>query len=197
MKKLYLAASGIFSAVPGLAVVWKGLGVPPGHSMLFGGFIEAAGALTLILLWVRRRELERRPARRAIRAAAVLGGLCFSAFIAYSILLNACVKTHPIHGTVYYPLWTSGKLKISVERAGGRWQALDRYGQAEIEDELQMMPSFVLSLTTILLLVLYMTIFAALTAAFSLLGYHKGANLIGGETRTDNKHPRRKKSSEL
>ena len=59
MKNLFLTFSGIFGAIPGLAVIQSGLGVPPNYNVLFGGFIEAFGVLTLLILWVNRNNIKK------------------------------------------------------------------------------------------------------------------------------------------
>ena len=79
MKKIFVAASAAFAAIPGVAVIASGLGTPPGsgYRWLFGGVIEAFGALALLILWINRSKLRRISKRRITRAAIILCGVCF------------------------------------------------------------------------------------------------------------------------
>jgi len=176
MKKLFLAASGLFSAIPGLTIIWKGIGTPPGYEFLFGGIIEAFGALALIILLVNKTKLKRLTSRRATKFAIVLGTSCFISLVIYMLLFNLCVVVHPTHGTVYYPIWSGGHLTELIQRTGSRYAALDRYGSYPLTKAIQEMPGHPLPLivTTALLLLVYQAVFTTLATAFGILGFHKG-----------------------
>ena len=179
MKKLFLAASGLFSAVPGLTIIWKGIGTPPGYAVLFGGIIEAFGALSLVILMVNKAKLKRLSSRKATKFAIALSISCFLSLIIYLFLFNLCVVDHPTHGTVYYPVWSSGHLSELIQRTGSRYAALDRYGSYPLTKAIQQMPGhpFPLIVTTALLLSVYQAIFTTLATAFGILGFHKGKSL--------------------
>src|SRR5437763_9234593 len=114
MKNTFLAASGVFAAIPGVAILVFGLGTPPGYSKLFGAVIEAIGALVILLLLSGKAKIRRLPTRWVFKVAVILVAVCFSLLILYLQLAAFCVVTDPIHGTVYYPLWTNGHLKQMV-----------------------------------------------------------------------------------
>jgi len=173
MKKLFLAASGAFAAIPGLAVILKGIGAPPGYEYLFGGVIETFGSLSLIILWINRKKLRRRARSRITKAAIKLAVLSFACLVIYLWLFNWCVVTHPTHGTIYYPLWLSGHASEVVNAAGGRWKALAEYGNYALYKEIHQMPVYALIISTIVLLCVYQTIFTSLTIAFGLLGLYE------------------------
>lgn len=179
MKKLFLTASGLFSAIPGLTIIWKGIGTPPGYEVLFGGIIEAFGALSLIILMVNKAKLKRLTSYKATKLAIVLSISCFLSLVIYMLLFNFCVVAHPTHGTVYYPMWTGGNLTELIQRTGSRYGALDRYGSYPVTKAIQQMPGHPLPLivTTALLLLVYQAIFTTLATAFGILGFHKGKNL--------------------
>ena len=174
MKKLFLAASGLFAAIPGIAVIGKGIGTPPNYEILFGGVIEAFGTLSLLVLWANRNKLKKIKTPRITKLVIRLGVLSFISLIIYIGLFKYCVISHPTHDTAYFPLWTSGELAKYVERTGGRWAALERYGIYPIESAIQKMPPYAIIITTALLLFMYQMIFTSLTVAFGLLGFHKG-----------------------
>lgn len=174
MKKLFLAASALFAAVPGLMVISKGVGTPPDYEYLFGGVIEAFGTLSLLILWVNKNKLKEITPSRITKLAITLGTISFLSLIIYIALFKFCVVSHPTHYTAYYPLWTSGEIAKYVERTGGRWAALDRYGIYPIESAIHKMPPYAIPVTTAVLLFLYQMIFTSLTIAFGLIGFHKG-----------------------
>jgi len=178
MKKLFLAASGCFGAVPGLATLLLGIGTPPGdYRYLFGGVTESMGALAIIILWANKGKLKRMPTRKITRVAILLGFGGFISIVLYVGLFKFCVISHPDHGTVYYPLWTSGRILELVNRTGGRWQALDRYGNTIIHNAIARMPSYAITVTTAVLLLAHQSISTSLALAFGLVGFHKGRDL--------------------
>jgi multisubunit Na+/H+ antiporter MnhB subunit len=177
MRKLFLSVSGVFGAVPGFAIMWKGIWTPPGYSFLFGGVIEALGSLALILLWMNRAKIKAIRPRRIIKSAIALAVASFVALIVYLALFNLCVISHPTHHLVFFPLWTSGELASLVTKAGGRWNALDTYGYFGVYGATQKMPFYALPLTAAALLFFYQSIFTTLTIAFGLVGYHEGEDI--------------------
>jgi hypothetical protein len=178
MKKLLLALAGVFSAIPGVAVIQSGIGSPPSYKVLFGGVIEAFGAFSLLLLWINRKKIQRLAARRVTRVAVLLTVLCFVLISVYIALFAICVVEHR-RGTAYYPLWTSGKLADMVTRAGSRRAAIERYGIAAVSEAIDEMPGIATGLTTVVLLFLYQSIFTTLTIMFGLLGFYERKQLEG------------------
>jgi|GEM_PF-2192617 len=190
IKTLFLAASGMLASIPGLAIMLKGIGTPPGEEIMFGGIVEAFGALSLLVLWINRGRL-RRIARKRITNwtiwLAVIFLLCLSSYV---FLFKHCVVHHPTHQTVYYPLWTSGHISEIIDRTGGRYQALDKYGNHSINTAIHEMPQYALAsaVTTALLIFLYQGFCTSLTVVFGLLGFHGGATLFGGQVVMQNQH---------
>lgn len=179
MKKLFLAASGLFAAIPGLVILQTGLGTPPGngYKMLFGGTIEAFGALTLLLLWVNRKSIRRMRPRRLTKWALAAVVVCFVTIALYVAIYSLCVqRNEKWRGIVYFPLWLSGEVAEMVDEKGGRNAAIDEYGPRDVSEAINRMPGvgFALPLTTILHLLLYQFIFTSLAGAFGLLGIHQG-----------------------
>lgn len=161
MKKLFMAASAIFGSIPGIGIMSSGLGTPPGYAKIFGGVIQAFGALSILLLLASREKLKGLDRRKVTLVAIGLASasLCFLVF--YIQLLSLCIVTHPIHGSVYFPLWNSGHALEMVSRAGGRYAAVDRYGSYPVSKAIQEAPSHPLPIvaTTVLLLFVYQSIF--------------------------------------
>lgn len=179
MKVLFLALSAAFAALPGVAVIASGLGTPPGtgYRLLFGGVIEAFGALALLILWVNQNKLRRRSKRKITRAAVIAGLLCLVFIGAYVLVFRRTVVEHE-RGTVYYPLWLSGNVERMVERAGSRESAIERYGLGGVKNAIDEMGSLPLALTSLLLLLLYQGIFTSLTVAFGMPGFHMQQPLL-------------------
>jgi hypothetical protein len=178
MKRIFLSVSGLFGAIPGLAIIASGIGVPPSYKALFGGVIEAFGALALLLLWANRERLRWMPSSRLTRIVALMGGVSLSLIIAYVIMFNSCVITHQ-RGDAYFPIYSSGDLAVMVERGRSREGAIDRYGVDAVREAIRQMGAFPLALTTAALLLVYQGIFTSLTIAFGLAGLVIGGELQG------------------
>ena len=176
MKALFLAASGMLAAIPGLAIILKGVGAPPGEEILFGGLVEAFGVLSLLILWINRAKLKRIARKRITNWTIWLAAIFLVCLSSYIFLFRHCVVQHPTHQTVYYPLWTSGHISEIIDRTGGRYQALDRYGNHSINTAIREMPQYALvsAITTALLIFLYLGFCTSLTIVFGLLGFHGG-----------------------
>jgi len=173
MKALFLAVSAAFAAIPGVTVLISGLGTPPGsgYKLLFGGVIEAFGALAIIILLVNSGKLRRFSQRKVTKAAILLGALCFALVVVYVLLFRHTV-VEQARGTAYYPLWLNGDVSRMVERAGSRESAIARYGIGGVKEAIDKMGSLPLTLTSALLLLVYQGIFTSLTLAFGLPGFH-------------------------
>jgi hypothetical protein len=168
MKRVLDVASSTFAAIPGLAVIATGLGVPPNQKLLFGGVMQAFGTATLLLMWLSGGRIKR-ISRSAATKWTAIGLIAFVAFLScYIILLNNCVIVHPDRGTVYYPLWTAGTARGMIVSAGSRYGAIEKYGRAAVEDAVQE-NSTLLSATTCLLILIYQGIFSSATAVFGVL----------------------------
>jgi hypothetical protein len=180
MKKVFLAASGVFASIPGIGIIVSGLGTPPGYSKLFGGVIEAFGALAILLLATSKGKVQKLPARQVMKTVIILAIASLCLVVLYLQLSALCIVTHPIHGTVYYPLWSSGHLAQMLDLAGGRYAAVDRYGFYPVSKAIQEAPNYPLSMvvTTALLLLVYQGIFTALTVAFGILGLRSDKSAI-------------------
>lgn len=179
MKALFLTASAAFAAIPGVAVIISGLGTPPGsgYKLLFGGVIEAFGALTMIILFVNQDKLRLASKRMVTKSAILLGAFCFVLIAAYVLLFRHTVVEHE-RGTAYYPLWLSGEVSRMVERAGSRESAIERYGIGGVKGAIDGMGSLPIAITSILLLLIYQGIFTSLTLAFGLPGFHMQHSLL-------------------
>jgi hypothetical protein len=201
MKKLFLAASGLFAAIPGLVILQTGLGTPPGdnYKMLFGGTVEAFGTLILIILWVNRTSIRRMRPRRATKWSIILIVVCFISIASYITLYNQCViKNKKWHATVYFPLWLSGEIANDVADKGGRNALVNEYSAVEVMEIIDKMPNIglALAITTVLHLLLYQAIFTSLAAAFGILGIHQGQSLVSQERPAPAPPPEREHGSE-
>jgi hypothetical protein len=177
MSAFFVGVAHLFAVVPGVAILQSGLGAPPQYGTLFGGTIEALGALTLVLLWTNRGRLKQWSARRATRWAIGLAVAWLVFLVAYLVLFQYSVVTERYSGqTVYYPLWLAGRAAQMVAAAGSRSAAIARYGPDGVRDALEAL-TLARMTTTVLLLLLYQANFTALTAAFGIIGFHGGKDL--------------------
>ena len=180
MKNLFIAISALVAVVPGAAVIKSGLGVPPGYNVLFGGVIEAFGALAFLLLSVNRNKVRRWSNKRITRLATILGIAVFVFIALYILILRFCVVEDPLRGTAYYPLWTTGEISEMITSAGSRRAAINKYGIDAITEAIDEMPDVAVAVTTVLFMFVYQAIFTTLTVVFGLLGFHEGHDASGG-----------------
>ena len=184
LRSIFLAASSAIGAIPGVAVIIKGIGAPPDSQVLFGGIIEAFGALSLLILWLNRKGISRMMTARVTRWSILLGALSLASLAGYILMYGACVKGDT-NGSTYLPLWLSGDLKAMVERAGSRDAAIETYGVDAVHDAIRREASTALSETTVVLLAVLLVGLNSLTVSFGLIGLHEGAELTDNETGGD------------
>jgi hypothetical protein len=170
MKKLFLTASALFSAIPGIAIIISGLGAPTDYKVLFGGVIEAFGTLSLLILSLNRTSILSMTLKKVTKIAIWLGVFSFISLSVYVVLFSYSVVTVTGRGSVYYPIYTSGRIAEMINRAGSRPAAIQRYGIAAVSEAIDEMPGTPLALTTILLLFIYQSVFTSLALAFGFLG---------------------------
>ena len=177
MRKLFLSISGLFGAMPGFAIMFSGLGTPPKHGLIFGGVVEAFGSLTLLLLWINREKIAQMERRKVVRIAIILGVLSFIFLTSYIYLFGQCVISTNDHGTIYFPLWSSGDLAELITYAGGRHAAVEKIGYTSILEAVQAMPPYAMAVTNAVLLFVYQGIFTTLASAFAVIGFHANLNV--------------------
>jgi hypothetical protein len=169
MKRVFVGAAAAVGVVPGLAIIAKGLPAPPGVNLLFGGVVEALGAGVLMWLWIERGRLNKLQKKKLLRRVVISFSFSFASLLGYVTLYDWCVITDPAYGTLVFPLWATGDLSVAIDKAGGRWSALDRYGYYALYAAIERSSSIVWALTIGLLLILYQGIFSLLTLALGLL----------------------------
>jgi predicted permease len=181
LKKFFVATAAAAGAVPGATILATGVGTPPETKVLFGGVMEAIGALSLLLLWVNRDKIKKLRSRKITRLSITLAFLFVVCLGVYIILLRICVVTIPLASqgqqveAVYFPIWTSGDLGEMVHRSGSREAAVHNYGPDGVHNAIRKMPSFALPATSVILLLTYQAPFTFLTIAFGLLAIHQRA----------------------
>ena len=178
MKKLFLALAGSVGAIPGIAILQSGLGTPPDDRILFGGVVEAFGAMSLLLLWVNRSRLALLPKMRTTRLSVYLIIACFAFIVIYISLFGFTVVKDDIRGTIYYPLWTTGDMAMMITSANNsRHYAIEKYGIDDVNEAIHKMPSWPLAVTTSVLLLIYQAVFSTLTMAFGMLAIREKTDL--------------------
>jgi len=176
MRKSFAAFAVIISVVPGVLIMLVGIGPEPENwSTLVGTLVIAAGLLSLLVLFASRTRLEKRARAGAGKYATLLVILAVALLVIFFPLFRKSFVTHREHGTVFFPLWTTGQVKELTERTGGRYQLLDKYGNTSVAQLVRLMPHYEWAIvgTTALLLMLYQGAISALSSSFLLLGFDK------------------------
>jgi hypothetical protein len=177
MKPLFLIASGTLAVVPGLMTLQSGIGVPPGTKVLFGGGVEAFGALALLLVWANRERLSAMKTATATVLAVSLACFCLLCLVTYTSLLAVCVvettkPEHKAYGPVFFPLSLDGQIADLVAKKKSRVAVLNEFGPGAIADMMHEMPGIASAfvVTKVVLFLLYQAVFTSLVLTFGLLG---------------------------
>jgi hypothetical protein len=168
MRQIFLAASSAFACIPGLGAILTGFGAPPNAGAWFGGVATTMGVFTIILIMLNSERLSAHSMQAITKVSILLliAGIILCAI--YTLLFDWCIVNHLAYGSVVYPLWTSGDLAQMVDRAGGRWNALDRYGAYGVDAAIRRSSSSVWALTVATFIVCYSAMIVSLTAALAL-----------------------------
>ena len=171
LKSIFVTAAGVFAVIPGLTVLVSNIGVPPNTSkFIFSGTLESLGIFTLLILWLNKEHFNKY-SKRLINRISILSILIFLLALAtYIILFGYQVLDLPYQDSLFFPLWSAGKLKSGLETYGSKLELVQQWGRDEVFRQIQKSSSFALSATTIVFLFIYQLIFVSLTFCFGLLG---------------------------
>jgi hypothetical protein len=142
------ALTVIAALLPGLVCLAGLIFDVPGQNRIIGCSSLVGSILALSLLLQYRYSLAAGSRKR--RNCIVL--ICIAAFLifgpAFLFLEERCVVEHPgFRETLVFPIWSTGKLEAMIERAGSRYQAVDRYGPAAVYDAMSSMPAWIFAVT--------------------------------------------------
>lgn len=171
LKNIYLTASGLFAAVPGITILITNLGVPDGLSrLLVGGIVESTGTFTLLLMYLNKEKIKVFSISKVNRLAVSSFVLFLLFTTTYITLYNLSVVDHPFYEPVFFPLWSSGDLTFALAEAGSRYNAVEMFGKDGIEKIIESSSQIAISTTNILFIFLYQGLFLGLVSGFALLG---------------------------
>jgi hypothetical protein len=171
MKKFFQSLSGVFAALPGVAILISSLGVPdPGYKILFGGIIEALGCGILGLVYFNRNYFLHQNIARVSKWVVLSFTAFFIFMIFYIIIYQVCVKNYEDYSQVYFPLFTSDQLSNEINSLGGKLQFVQKWGGDGVKMRIERFSGRELIITNVIFLVLYQFIFSFVTLAFALLG---------------------------
>ena len=171
LKSIFVSAAGVFAIIPGLTVLVSNIGVPPNTSRyIFSGTLESLGIFTLLILWFNKDHFSKY-SKRSITRIGILSILVFLVALAtYIILFGYQVLDLPYQDSLFFPLWSSGKLKNGLETYGSKFELVRQWGRDEVFRQIQRSSSFALLATTIIFLFIYQLIFVSLTFCFGVMG---------------------------
>jgi hypothetical protein len=171
IKSIFVTAAGIFAIIPGLTVLVSNIGVPPNTSRyIFSGTLESLGIFTLLILWLNKDHFNKY-SKRTVTRIGVLSILVFLVALAtYIVLFGYQVLEIPYQDSLFFPLWSSGKLKSGLETYGSKFELVRQWGRDEVFRQIQKSSSFALLTTTIIFLIIYQLIFVSLTFCFGVVG---------------------------
>src|SRR5687767_7997550 len=92
-KLLLKSASGIVALIPGLVVVFTGLGTPPGKAVLFGGIADLVAVFVFVLLYLLRDKISKCPQKVVALLAMVFFFSGLAGIVVYLWGIDRCVVT--------------------------------------------------------------------------------------------------------
>lgn len=180
MKNVLIAAAAVFAAIPGLAGILSGIGVPPDppYPALFAAVSECLGALTLLLFRANRDKIQTVPTPRIVRLSVTFGILGVIAIAVYLPLYTYSVVNIPPNQPMFYPLVLSQKAQTQIDHLGGRSEAISRVGQGGPQTIVNREPTWEIPVTALVLLIVYEAVSLSLTSAFALAAFHQRFDMI-------------------
>jgi hypothetical protein len=147
------------------------VGVPPGSSKtLFAATVEALGVLTLLLLWVNKKQVKLLSVQRVTRLSIVAIVIFLISLFSYLFLYGYLVVEVEHSEALFFPLWTEGELKQQLATVSDRSELIREWGRDDVYKVIRSSSRVPLLLTTLLFLFLYQLVFVSLTFSFGLVG---------------------------
>lgn len=177
IQVILVSLTALMSAVPGYTSIREGIGVPPGYGPLFGGTQIALSAIVLLGIFLFREKVARIRRRRLMWISTVCAATFLISLALYITFLSLCtvrVAGETSSGgeeVFYFPAWPGGNLAKAIDQTS-RQEVANRYRRSL--PDLLAEQGIRLAMTTVALLVLYVTSFSSLIGAFALLGVRIG-----------------------
>ena len=179
MSKTLMAASAVFSALPGVAALVSALRTPPEYKTVFGSLSIIAGVATVLILWVYRPRFGKRERKRVVTIVVVSSVTMLSSLVGYLILSEKCCvvgtrKEIKVFGPIYFPIWLTADMQKLVDKAGGRSNFVDKYTAEDAVDALSAMKGIEMrrGLTTLCLFILFCAIPVSATTLLGVPALH-------------------------
>jgi hypothetical protein len=170
LNTLFIAASGVFAALPGVSIIITNLGIPPEESkLLYGGLVETFSVLAFLVLWLNKKKIRRVNQKRITKISILLIITSLIFIIIYYLLFNSVVIKTPMYDAVFFPLFSQGELSELLTEYT-KQELVIHYGIDYVNPIINSSSSFQLVITTIILIINYLLIFVNLISAFCILG---------------------------
>lgn len=176
IKTLLILTTATVSVIPGFLVIRDNLGVPiESLQSLFFGIVESAGCLCLLIVFLKKDDLQKLTNNRKA-TLSILGFCCFFAFLClYMILYNSCVVVTP-SARAFFPLMVTPELEQSITDVGNRYnfteQLLTNGAQSVIEET----ASFSQTVTVIIFLLIFVLALVSLILSFAIITVNQTDN---------------------
>jgi hypothetical protein len=172
VQSLFKWGSATVALIPGFTIILTNLGTPPGISQyLYGGIVEAIGVFTLLLFLLNDLQIKKIAQRRIIFLSTIMFFLFIISLLSYIAIFNCqIVYVREYNEKIFFPFWYQDDLAYMILNAGGKYNAIKKYGPQSIIDGINN-SEFYLELTRIIFTILYLSIFEFLIIGFSLIGF--------------------------
>jgi hypothetical protein len=175
----------LLAVVPGTAVFFTGVLAPPGLNMRFGVIMTIISTLTVMLFLLYQKRLARTSRKRVVHSVLWLALTGLIAALGFAYLHQLCIHERVVYmprdnqqqtiedltirDTVYIPMILGGSLK-EWAKEHGRGTMIDRTPPEVVREKVKETP-FLMSLTSAVFLLLYLTMNLAVVSAFMITGF--------------------------
>ena len=170
MKNFFLAISSIFAALPGIGSMIYAIGVPESKSkILFGAIVQVFGCLSLVYLWFNRNNIFSYPHNKVNKVFIIF--FISSLILVFIYLFLFKSNTFEFDNeTIIKPLYYNSEIINEINSNGSFEKFVDELGFDKVNNKLQEKENLSITITYIIFLLIYLTIFVLLTLCFGILG---------------------------
>ena len=138
--KLISGVQGLIGALPGLAAILGGLGVPPSRGLLFGAFIVSIMFVVTVFCLTHKREIIGLERGKKVKYAAIAAVVSGASLLVYLNIFDLVVIPDTLTTTegtfdieLYLPFSPIGELAELIERFGRHNLVDEGFIEADIE----------------------------------------------------------------
>lgn len=170
MKTFFLAVSAAFAALPGISSMIYAFGVPDSESkLLFGAIVEVFGCLSLAYILINRKKILSYPDKKVNRIFIIFSVSGLILVFTYLFLFKNYTFEFD-NETIIKPFYYNSDIINEINSNGSFENFVDELGFDSAKNKLMEKENLSITITYLIFLLIYLTIFVFLTVCFGILG---------------------------